>query len=457
MRREVNWLPIILFAASCLLLLPIFIYPADWAGWLLVYFSFVIPLLFARVRRDHKLLLILLVIVASHNAVSIYNVYGSTIFGAGADAVKFQDLAKDLAMDRLPLWFTEFDTLEIGATAYTRFLASFYRLFGISLLLGQSLSVIAYTLSCITLIYLAGTLRFRFKRELLVVYGLSASSIIYCSIVMREAWQVLFFLLVVYLTIRLRMSPSLLRATLMLLCGLAFGLLHNGLFIYSLLLLGVSIYWGMSGKWRKAAYKKVFIRATILGVALVGGAIWLYLGGEIGGVAKAIRTGDAAAYTETYREKGEQDAAANYKVAIDASSPLAFVTSSALAFTYYNFAPFPWQVTRALDVYAAAEGIIRLGLMIYMFKLWRKARGERRKRYTYLIICYVSLEFLWALGTANWGTATRHHVVAYGILVILGAPGMIYSFEQFLRRFKFRAKGSSHLRISEARGIKAIS
>ncbi len=455
MRREVKWLPIIFFAASCLLLLPISIYPADWAGWLLVYFSFVVPLLFTRIRNDRKLLLILLVITASHNAVSIYNAYGSTIFGAGVDAVKFQDLARDLATDKLPLWFTEFDTLEIGATAYTRFLASFYRLFGISLLLGQSLSVIAYTLSGVVLIYLAGILRFRFKREMLFLYGLSAPAIIYCSIVMREAWQALFFLLVVYLTIRLRMSPSILRVVLMLLCGLAFGLLHNGLFIYSLLLLGVSIYWGMSGKWRKATYKKILIRAAILGVALGGGLIWFYLGGEIGGVSKAIRTGDAVAYTETYREKGEQDAAANYKVAIDASSPLAFATSSTLSFIYYNFAPFPWQVTRALDAYAALEAILRLVLMAYMFRLWRKARGERRKRYGYLMVCYISLEFLWALGTGNWGTATRHHIVAYGVLILLGAPGLVYSLERVLRRLRFKRRVPPFRRV-EIKGIKAV-
>ncbi len=457
MRREVQWLPIIFFATSCLLLLPIFIYPADWAGWLLVYFSFVIPLLFARIRRDRKLLLILLVIIASHNAVSIYNVYGSTIFGAGVDAVTFQELARDLALNKYPLWFVEFDTLDVGTNIYTRFLATFYRIFGVSLLLGQSLSVIAYVLSCITLIYLAGTLRFRSKRGLLVLYGLSAPAIIYCSITMREAWQVLFFLLVVYLTIRLRMSPSILRTTFMLLCGLAFGLLHNGLFIYSLLLLGVSIYWGMSGKWRKAAYKKILIRATILGLTLGGGFIWFYFGGEIGGATKALRTGDAVSYAETYRERGEQDAAANYQVKVDASSPLTFMMSGSVVFIYYQFAPFPWQVSRALDAYATIEGLLRFLLIIYTFTLWWRARGERRRRYTYLIFCYFSLEILWALGTGNWGTSVRHHIVAYGVLVLLGGPGFIYSLEKLLRRLKFSVRKPSALRRFEIKGIKAAS
>ncbi|MBL8205220.1 MAG: hypothetical protein JNM09_13380 [Blastocatellia bacterium] len=456
MRREIKWLPIVIFATSGLLLLPIFLFPSDWAGWLLVYFSFVLPLFFAPFRQDRKLLTILLIIVAAHNAVSIYNAYGSTVFGATLDAVKFQDLAKDFATDKHPLWFTEFDSLEIGTNAYTRFLASFYRVFGVSLLLGQTLSVIAYTLSCIILISLAKLFRFRFRQSLLVLYGLSAGSLIYCSIIMREAWQVLSFLLVIYLAVRLRISPSVSRAILMLVSGLVLSLLHNGLFLYSILLLGVSIYWGISGKWRKAGYKKILIRTAILGVAFVGVLVWLYFGGEIGGATKAIRTGDVVVYTETYREKGEQDAAANYQVQVDASSPLAFIASSSLVFIYYQFAPFPWQVTRPLDAYATIEGILRFVLIIYSLRLWWRARGERRQRYTYLIFCYFSLEFLWALGTGNWGTAVRHHIVAYAPLVLLGGPGLIYNIERLLRRLRFRRKAPPLRRI-EIKGIKATS
>lgn len=456
MRREVNWLPIILFAASCLFLLPIFIYPADWAGWLLVYFSFVIPLLSERIRHDRKLLLILLVIIASHNSVSIYNVYGSTIFGAGVDAVTFQELAKDLALNKYPLWFVEFDRLEVGTNIYTRFLATFYRFFGISLLLGQSLSIIAYTISCIILVYLAGMFRFRYKKSIVVFYGIPVPAIIYCSITMREAWQVMFFLLLIYLTIRLRMSPSFLKTIYLILCGLALGLLHNGLFVYSLVLLGWSLYWGASGKWRRVGYQKVLIRTSIFGAGVVAIAIWIYLGGEIGGLAKAIRSGETNSYAEKYREGGEQDAAASYQVKVDSSSPLAFIVSGSTAFIYYQFAPFPWLVRRTLDIYAALESMLRFVLMIYMFRLWWKARAERRGRYSYLIICYLSLELLWSLGTANWGTSARHHVVAYGALVLLGVPGLIHSFRRLFSKFILKTR-VSQLRQYEIKGIRAIS
>lgn len=439
-----RWLPLFILVASCLLLFPIFIFPSDWAGWLFVYFSFVIPFLFARIRQDRAIVLIFLIIIAAHNAISIYNVYESTVYGAGLDAITFQEMARDIATDRHPVWFTNFGTVEIGASIYTRFLASFYRIFGVSLLLGQSLSVIAYALSCVVLIYLANLLRFRFKPSILLIYGLPLPAIIYCSVIMREAWQVLFFMLVVYLTIRLRMKPSILTSLAMLASGLILGFLHNGLFAYALVMLGLSIYWGISGKWRAAGIKIIIIRAAILSATLIAFLAWFYLGGEIGGATRAIRAGEAVTYTETYRERGEQDAAASYQVRVDVSSPTVFVGTSFLSFIYYQFAPFPWQIRRPIDIYAGLEAILRFILLIFMSKLWWNAKGERRRRYTYLILCYLSLEFLWSLGTANWGTGVRHHLVAYGVLVLLGTPGFTYGLRRSLQRLRFRSARRSN-------------
>lgn len=457
MRQEIKSLPLILLSISSLLVLPVFIYPSDWAGWLLIYFSFTLPLLFARIRNDRKLLTLFFIIIAIHNGVSIYNAYVSTVFGADLDAVTFHMVARDLATDKHPLWFIEFNTLEIGANAYAHFLALSYRIFGVSLLLGQELSIVAYTLSAIILIYTVSFLRLRYKRPILIVYGLSAPAIIYCSITMREAWQVLFFILILYLTLRLRTSPSFFKAFCIPLAGLALGLLHNGLFVYALVLVVWSLYWGASGKWKNAGYKKIAIRAGILVTAVTAFGVWVYLGGEIGGVSRAIRAGEVASYTETYRERGEQEASANYQVKVDTSTFSSTAFSGSLAFVYYQFAPFPWQVRRLIDTYAAFEALLRFILCVFMFRLWWKASGLRRSWYTYMIGCYLTLEVLWSLGTANWGTATRHHVVAYSILVLLGLPGLTHSLEQLLLRMKSQTASVSHTRRYAMKKLKVVN
>ena len=35
-----------------------------------------------------------------------------------------------------------------------------------------------------------------------------------------------------------------------------------------------------------------------------------------------------------------------------------------------------------------------------------------------VLIIYLAVEFVWAMGTSNWGTAMRHHTIANGILLI---------------------------------------
>lgn len=456
-KREIKTLPIVFLIVSSLLLFPIFVYPTDWAGWIFIYISFTLPFLFARVRRDRKLLTIFLVLIAIHNGVSVYNVYFSTVFGADLDAATFQARATDLATSRHPVWFTEFSTVEIGSNVYTSFLAGFYRVFGVSLLLGQVLSVIAYTLSSVILIYSVSSLRLKYRRTIFVIYGLSAPAIIYCSVTMREAWQALLFLLILYLALRLRENPSIFKATCIPFVGLTLGMLHNGLFVYSLALVAWSLYWGASGRWKKAGHKKLLIRVSILVTAITISGVWIYLGGEIGGISSAIRSGEVATYTETYREKGDQEAAANYQVKVDTSSLLTFIKTGSLAFIYYQFAPFPWEVRRFIDVYAASESMLRLTLIFYMFRLWWMSNGRPRQKYTYLIICYLSLEFLWSLGTANWGTALRHHIIAYGVLALLGTPGLMYSLERLFFRLRLRTSRALYIKRYEMRGVKIIS
>ena len=47
------------------------------------------------------------------------------------------------------------------------------------------------------------------------------------------------------------------------------------------------------------------------------------------------------------------------------------------------------------------------------------------------------MELVWAMGTINWGTATRHHVPGYSVIVLLGVPGLIL----FMRKLHFEMFG----------------
>ncbi len=77
--------------------------------------------------------------------------------------------------------------------------------------------------------------------------------------------------------------------------------------------------------------------------------------------------------------------------------------------------------------------MLRFVLLFFAVSSWRRSSGEVRSCYGFLFIAVLGMELGWALGTANWGTAIRHHVPGYSVIVLLGVPGLIL----FMRRLHF--------------------
>jgi len=60
---------------------------------------------------------------------------------------------------------------------------------------------------------------------------------------------------------------------------------------------------------------------------------------------------------------------------------------------------------------------------------WYKTKGREQKQVAFLLLIYLMMSALWSLGTINYGTSIRHHLVSYWILVLLlGA-----SFHHFIK------------------------
>jgi hypothetical protein len=118
---------------------------------------------------------------------------------------------------------------------------------------------------------------------------------------------------------------------------------------------------------------------------------------------------------------------------LDASTPWHFIATLPLVLVQYMFAPFPWQIGSPLDVEAALEGLVRLVLLFTSWRAWRTSTGEVHSQIGFLLVLFLTMEFLWALGTVNWGTAVRHHVLAYGLLVITGGYGVVTSLAKILK------------------------
>jgi len=407
----------------------------DWAGWLLMLFSFSIVLMWKHVRSDTKVVLAIWLCVVFHHAVAYLSVYtppdapsflnmyipdASSFHGDGVHVAGLPEL----------VWKFRLGGVIYGSTVYVHFLGFFYRAFGSSHLFGKELSVLAFVLSCMVLVKLVDLLDLRrFRVGIVLFFGLLPSSIVFRSVTLRESWQALFFLLSVYCAIRLWKQRGILNASFLLISASCLALTHHGLSRYAVYFIVISLYWGMfsckmSVRWSRSV-RLLFAGLLIACVIMLSQKMGLFMTpGEAvesgAGMRQALLSYTAASRT-------------NFSFILDASSVLGMVITIPMVFVEYMFAPFPWQVENVKDVWALLESMLRFVLLFFAVSSWRRSSGEVRSCYGFLLIVVLGIELVWALGTGNWGTAIRHHVPGYGVIVLLGAPRLIL----FIRELQF--------------------
>jgi len=389
----------------------------DWGGWLLLFFSFSIVLMWKSIRDDTKVVYAIWFCLVLHHAVVFLNVYIP-------DASTFHLNATHLAVKPEPVWFRDINN---GAIIYFHSLAFLYSVFCASLFFGEELSVLAFALSCVVLVKLVNHLDLRrFRVGIVLLFGLLPSKVVFESATLRESWQALFFLLSVYWTIRLWKRPGILNVSFLLMSGFCMSILHPGLAKYGMYLIILCVIWGILGRKENVRWARhlrfLFAGMLVACVILLTQKMGVFLTVEqalegISGIRESLLE---------YKDGGRTV----YSFILDASSVYGLVTTIPMVFVQYMFAPFPWQVENVKDIYLVLESILRFLLLFFAISSWWKSSGEVRSCYRFLLIAVLGMEFVWALGTVNWGTAVRHHVPGYGVFVLLGAPRLILFMRQ---------------------------
>jgi hypothetical protein len=93
-------------------------------------------------------------------------------------------------------------------------------------------------------------------------------------------------------------------------------------------------------------------------------------------------------------------------------------------FGLYEVSPLPWDVETAADAGAALEASIRLLLVaMSILALIHASRWGLTLFLKALLLAggWLTIELVWSLGTTNWGTASRHHIVGLPLLLIVSA------------------------------------
>jgi hypothetical protein len=409
---------VLLLAAALVLAIPIAFMPGDWAAWLALYATFALPAMFLSFRRNPRLILAIWLTLIAHHAIAIINAYFGPVFGASDDAEGFHLVASAIAA-------TGDFTLSLGSRFYSTMLAVAYSLCGSSHFLGEETSILAYSLSTVVLVRLMDLLKIeRHRIACVLVYGLLPSAILYRSITVRESWEMLFFMSSVYGMLRFRTTARPGALLLGAASALLMGFLHNGLMMFAVLLIPYALV-------ARLGIRSSLSLQRLLGLGLTAVVMAGLTGAVLTGRFKTesmehVAEGKALDYAAKYRKNSAVDARAAYDAKLDTDSPAAFAASLPLVYFSYMMSPMPWKISTGLDVYGALDAWLRVLLLAFAIRAWRSPAAKASSYMVgFLISLYFMMSLLFSLGTINYGTALRHHIVPLWIIVLLGVPPLI--------------------------------
>lgn len=397
-----------------------------------------IPFLSAKVRNNKHLALACFLVVVVRQLATVGQVLTGGLPTVDSDPIEFQLQAAD-------------NYGPLARTWYGQFLVFFYSMFGASHFLGCELSQTAFSVGLLVFIELIHFFKVeRHAGRLVLLFGLLPSVILNTSVTLREAYQVMAFLAFTLGLLRSIRDGLGSHTALIPVAALILTILHQGFTFLVLVLIPLGILWMARDR------PHLFIGAifgTVILVGLGGNAMWSFLARD-SVILQRIEAGEGIAYIDNYQE-GVEKGRSTFGTMLDAKTPQGLISTGPIVLMNYLFAPFPWQVRGAKDVYGLFESAVRIYLFWHCISYLQKRSGPVPRRYRLLCFgLYILVEMMWAAGTANWGTAFRHRVVGYGLLVVLaggGFPGHDSKTQLETTAKRQRSSNSLRARIRERR------
>lgn len=339
--------------------------------------------------------------------VATWNGFFGPSFGANLDALSFH--LEAVAYARNPT----FDEFRIG-WIYTKFLGLFYYLTADSLFLGSLLSCFAWLGSALIL---ASCLRILsvercIQTKVMLIYALLPSSIMFTAVTLREPYQLFFLNLAMYAVLRIYSHKASRHWITLILAIAGAGSLHGGLLAFGIIMFaGTLLLVSMRGK-NGISCAKIGLMVTVATVVIgygfsFFGDITYNLSNGLGSAIEAYQQGELAI-----------NARANYKSEVTISGLGGLPIFILVGLFQYLFEPFPWHISAASDIVTLLENILRGWLIWKVLKALRVAPVPQRRTLLFIFFAYLTMETIWSAGTINWGCAARHHIPAWGLLLL---------------------------------------
>lgn len=378
-------------------------------------------------RVESRIVWLSIIIVLIKFVIAYLNGFVGPTIGGAEDAVEFHE--------RAIVYSESLDfSFGFGHLFYTKFVGIFYALFGPSMFLACMLSVAALTFASKFLLDICDLLEMSdYKFYVLMGFGLLPSLIMNGSLALREAYQLVFFILALKYYIVFYLEQKFRYFILGMVFSVMLGLLHEGMLLVGLGLIPVATLFNVNRSRQffillKSKSYAYFL--MILGVLVVIALLPLFA--KQIDIITSLMDGNLERYATTYRSSLTLDSiGSGYDAKLDFSSLFMLVVSTLKIIFYYLFYPFPWNVTRVLDVYGFSEVLWRGILIYYSFKGWYLTKGKLKGIKFFMLAAYFMMAFIWATGTTNYGQSLRHNDVHYWIILTLGMPYLVMSLRSF--------------------------
>lgn len=339
--------------------------------------------------------------------VAIWNSFYGPSFGAESDAFAFHlaaiEYARDLTLDGIGLGWIYSNALGIA-----------YYLTGESLFIGSLLSCVSWVVSAeilrSSLIILS--INRGAQANAMLLYALLPSSVMFTAVTLREPYQLLFVNLAIYAVLKIYLHKSTRHWGTLIFSIVGAGALHGGL-----LALGVFLFAGaLLLVIMRARGRNSWMRLSAMGVVV---AIVLWCGVILfSNIAYDLNKGVANAVATYQNNLIVINARTQYKSAVELYSIGETVEFVLIGLFQYLFEPFPWNITSVSDSVVLFENMLRFLLIWRAATSWRVACAPQRRVLLFFMLSYFVMETIWSLGTVNWGTAVRHHLPTWGLLLL---------------------------------------
>lgn len=360
------------------------------------------------------------VVVGLHAVISLLNGFWGPIFGADRDAYVFHLASLDqITTDPPDGWvFGETDFYRVG-WYYALFLKSMYTLTTESWAIGCMLSTLAFSYLCIAslnvhlllkknLNTMSANIRLKSNSNRYLVYillsiGLLPTVLLLTSFTLREVFQMLFLITSLSSTLKFVQKKYIFSFFGILISLGLFSTLHHSFMPYSVFyLIGVIIFSQRKviASWVKKCNKNYFLLALFLTLL-----IFLIIVNQLFHEVFVTFLRGANINENSRAFYGGTEFSGNV------SDILLYVVTS--IFNYF-IRPFPWEISSWIDIVTIGENLIRIYLWFKLFTY----RKNLTQQLIWILCSIALLEIIWALGTLNWGTAQRHHIVVWPLLVV---------------------------------------